>query len=74
MICLLQAKQKNNEYFDAEDMGKHPRLRKEHVLMSNSIISQVETKNFDTAFIAKVMTASKEDHEWRERMTELEKL
>ena len=39
MICFLQADQRNNEYFDAEDMGRHPRLRKEHVLMSSAIIS-----------------------------------
>ena len=74
MICFLQANQKNNEYFDAEDMGRHPRLRKEHVLIYSAIISQVETKHFDTELISKVMTASKEDQEWQERLTQLEKL
>ena len=67
MICFLQANQKNNEYFDAQDMGRHTRLWKEHVLMASAIISQVKTKNFDAEFISK-------DQEWQERMTELEKL
>ena len=74
MICFLQANQKNNEYFNAEDMGRHPRLWKEHVLMSSAIISQVETKNFNAEFISKVRTASKEDQEWQERLSELQKL
>ena len=74
MICFLQANQKNNEYFNAEDMGRHPRLQKEHVLMSSAIISPVETKNFDAEFISKVRMASKEDQEWQERLAELEKL
>ena len=58
MICFLQANQKNNEYFNAEDMGNHPRLRKEHVVMSRAIIAQVERKNFNAEFISKVITAS----------------
>ena len=74
MICFLQANHKDNESFDTEDMGRHPRLLKEHVLMSSAIISQVETRNFDVEFISKVITASKEDQEWQERLTELEKL
>ena len=74
MICFLQAKPKDNGYFDAEDMGRHPRLRKEHVLMSSAIISNVETRNFDAEFISKIITASKEDQEWQEMLTELEKL
>ena len=73
MICFLQANHKDNEYFDAEDMGRHPRLLKEHVLMSSAIISQVETTNFDVEFITKVRMASEEDQDWQERKTELEK-
>ena len=53
MICFLQANQKDNEYFDVEDMGRHLRLRKEHVLMSSAIISQVETRTFDADFFQK---------------------
>ena len=60
MIWILQANQKNNEYFDAEDMGRHPRLRKELILMSSAIISQVETKDFAAEFLSKVIMASKE--------------
>ena len=55
-------------------MGRHPRLLKEHVLMSSAIISQVETRNFDVEFIAMVRMASEEDQDWQERKTELEKL
>ena len=55
-------------------MGRHPRLRKEHVLMSSAIIAQVETKNFDAEFLSKVVAASKEDQEWQERLAEIEKL
>ena len=57
MICFLQADHKDNEYFDAEDMGRHPRLLKEHTLMSSAIISQVERKNFD----ADVTNLTKQD-------------
>ena len=74
IIYFLQANQKNNEYFNNEDMGRHLRLRKEHVLMSSAIISQIETRNLDTEFISKVITASKKDQEWQERLTELEKV
>ena len=74
IICFLQANHKDNEYFDTEDMGRHPQLRSEHVLMSSAIISQVETRNFDAEFISKGITASKEDQEWQERLTELKKL
>ena len=74
MRCFLQANKKNNECFDAEDMERHPRLGKEHVLMSSAIISQVETKDFNVEFISKVITASKKDQEWQERLKELEKL
>ena len=74
IICFLQANQENNEYFDAEDMGRHPRMRREHVLMSSASISLVETQNFDAEFISKMITASKGDQEWQERLTELEKL
>ena len=74
MICFLQANHKDNEYFDAEDMGRHPRLLKEHILMSSAIISQVEQKNFDADFITKVLTASENDKEWQERRAELERL
>ena len=74
MICFLQADHKDNEYFDAEDMGRHPRLLKEHILMSSAIISQVEQKNFDADFITKVLAASENDQEWQERRAELERL
>ena len=63
MICFLQSNLKNNEYLDTEDMGRHPKLRKAHVLISSAIISQVETRNFDAEFISKVVTASKENQE-----------
>ena len=42
--------------------------------MYSAIISQVEMRNFDAEFISKVVTASKEDQEWQESLTELEKL
>src|ERR1700712_2097282 len=35
MICFLQADKRNNEFFDTEEMGRHPRLLKEPVLMSS---------------------------------------
>ena len=60
--------------FDAEDMGRHPRLLNEHILMSSAIISQVERKNFDADFITKVLVAGENDQEWQERRAELERL
>jgi len=74
MICFLQADPNNNEYFDAEDIGNHPRLRQEHVLMSSAIISQVEMKVFEADFIAIVVEASERDQEWTARKRELRKL
>jgi len=72
-ICFLQADSNNNEYFDVEDMGNHPRLRKDHVLMSSAIISQVEMKVFEVDFITTVVAASEKDQEWKARKRELEK-
>ena len=72
MICFLQANQKDNEYFYTEDMGRHPRWQKEHILMSSAIISQVETRNFDAEFISKVLSASEKDLEWQKRKAKLE--
>ena len=67
MICFLQADKRNNEFFDTEDMGKHPWLMKEHILMSSAIISQVEMRTFNVELLNKVLTASGEDQEWLER-------
>jgi len=39
LIYLQQADSSNNEYFDVEDIGNHPRLSQEPVLMSRAIIS-----------------------------------
>jgi len=74
MICFLQADANNNEYFDVEDIGNHPRLRQEHVLMSSAIISQVEMKVFEADLIATVVAASERDQEWTARKGELERL
>jgi len=74
MICFLQADSNKNKYFDVEDIGNHPRLRQEHVLMSSAIISQVEMKVFEADFIATVVVASQRDQEWTTREGELEKL
>jgi len=74
MICFLQADSNNNEYFDVEDIGNHPRLRQEHVLMSSAIISQVEMKVFEVDFMSMVVAASERDQEWTARKRELEKL
>ena len=63
MICFLQADKRKNEFFDTEDMGKHPRLMKEHVLMSSAIISQVEMRTFNVELLNRVLTASGEDQE-----------
>ena len=75
MIGFPQANYKDNEYFDAEDMGRYLRLLKEHtILMSNTIITQVERRDLDTDFITKVLAASDDDQEWQERRAEWEKL
>ena len=74
MIFFLQADKRNNEFFDTEDMGKHPRLMKEHVLMSSAIISQVEMRTFNVELLNRVLTASGEDQEWLERKRELDRL
>jgi len=74
MICLLQADYNNNEYFDVEDIGNHPRLKQEHVLMSSAIISRVEMKVFEADLIATVVASSERDQEWTARKRELEKL
>jgi len=58
MISFLQADSNNNEYFNVEDIGNHPRLRQEHVLMSSAMISQVEMKVFEADFIATMVEAS----------------
>ena len=74
MICFLLADKRNNEFFDTKDMGKHPRLRKEHVLMSSAIILQVEMRTFNVELLNRVLTASGEDQEWMERKRELDRL
>ena len=74
MICFLQADSSNNEYFDIEDIGNHPRLRLDHVLMSSTIISQAEKKTFEVDFIATAVATSERDQEWIARKRELEKL
>jgi len=74
MICFLQADANNNEYFDVEDIGNHPRLRQEHVLMSSAMISLVEMKVFEADLIAMVVAAGERDQEWTARKEELERL
>ena len=74
MICFLQADSNNNEYFDVEDIGNHPRLRQEHILMSRAIISQVKMKVFKDNFIATVVPASERDQEWTARKRDLKRL
>ena len=74
IICFLHADKRNNEFFDTEDMGKHPRLMKEHVLMSSAIISQVEMRTFNVELLNRVITASGVDQDWLERKAELDRL
>jgi len=74
MLCFLQADSDNNEYFDVEDIGNHPRLRQKHVLMSSAIISEGEMKVFEADLIATVVAASARDQEWTARKRELERL
>src|SRR6195952_5630463 len=74
MVCFLQADKRNNEFFDTEDMGRHPRLLKEHVLMSSAIISQVEMRTCKVDFITQVKTAREDDQDWLERRAELVRL
>jgi len=71
MICFLPADFSNNEYFDVEDIGNHPKLRQEHVMMSSTIISQVKMKVFEANFISTVVAASERDQEWMVRKREL---
>jgi len=73
MISFLHADSSNNESFHVEDIGNHPRLRQEHVLMSSAIISLVEMKVFEADFITTVLAASEMDHEWTARKRELER-
>jgi len=61
MICFLLADSNNNQCFDDENIGNHPRLRQEHVLMSSAIIPQVEMKVFEADFIATLVLASERD-------------
>ena len=70
MISFVKANHEDNEYFDVEDMGRHLRLRKEHILMSSAIISQVEGNKLEGNFITKVWAASKNDHIWQEKRAE----
>jgi len=74
IICFLEADSSSNEYFDAEDIGNHARLREEHVLSSRAIISQVEMRVFKVDFISMAVTASKRDQEWMARKEELNRL
>jgi len=74
MIYFQQADSSTNEYFDTEDMGNHPRLRQEHVLMSSAIILQVKIKVFKANFISTVVTATEKDQEWTARKMKLDKL
>jgi len=64
MICFLQEDSNNKEYFEVEDIGNHPRLRHEHLLISSASISQVKMKVFEANFIATVLVASERDPEW----------
>ena len=54
MICFSQVDKRNNEFFDTEDMGKHPQLMKEYVLMSSAIIFQVEMGTFNLELLNRV--------------------
>jgi len=73
MICFLQAHYSNNEYFNVEDIGNHPRLRQEHVLISSAIIAELEMKVFEADIISRVVTASECELEWTARKRELER-
>jgi len=74
MISFLQADSSNHEYFDVEDIGKHPRLRKEHVLMSSAMISQVEMQVLEADLKSMMVAASERDPEWRVRKRDLDRL
>ena len=74
IISFLQAEPSNNEYFDVQDIGNHPRLRQEHVLMSSAMNSQVEMQVFEADMTSMVIAASGRDQEWTERKRELDRL
>src|ERR1700712_5147897 len=74
MICFLQVDKRNNEFFDTEDMGRHPRLLEEHGLMSSAIISQVEMRTFNADLMTQVKIASENDQDWLARKAALFRL
>jgi len=74
LICFLQVDSSNNKYCDIKDIGNHPRLKQEHVLMSRAIISQVKMKVLEVHFIVIVVAASEREQEWTVRKRELERL
>jgi len=70
-ICFLQAETNNNEFFSAADIGYHPRLMKERVMLSSAQVNAALTRTMNDAFLDKSRVAGKEDERWQNRGREL---
>ena len=63
-ILFLHADASSHEHFDATDQTHHERLAAVIVLMSNTIISKVESTKFVVEFLEHVKRAAEQDQEW----------
>ena len=70
-ICFLYADKEANEFFGATDIGRHPRLRREEVLLSSEMVNAAITRSMNGTFLNQIREAGKEDSKWLERGREL---
>jgi len=65
--CILHANHFENEFFSQEDIGNHPRLLREEVMVSGIKIFKIRQTNYEPSLIEKVEQAGREDQEWCEK-------
>jgi len=65
-ICFLHTDTSENEFFNAADIGYHPRLMKERELLSSAHVNAALTRTMNDSFLDKIRVAGKEDEKWQE--------
>jgi len=73
-IYFLATHTSKNEFFNAADIGYHPRLMKEREMLSRSHINAALTRTMNDSFLDKIRVADKEDEKCQDRGRELVRL
>jgi len=73
-VGFLNMDTSKNEFFNAADIGYHPRLINEKEMLSSAHVNAALMRMMKDSFLDKIRVAGKEDEKWQEQASELVRL